>query len=160
MVPFICFLQNVSFSFSTLLEFGRANLCVSQIGILTSNLVWINPCCTMCDIFLQFYSNQILRTWYITLFQCIRFWCCLTRSVFKKLFCILILAKNKVKIVVNILWFAAKNHIFANEQKWHVGKLRSWVIIIVPHVEWTLVYFYSCHSNGALKTTLSVLFNF
>ena len=28
MVPLICFLQNVSFSFSTLLEFGRANLCL------------------------------------------------------------------------------------------------------------------------------------
>ena len=69
-----------------------------------------------------------------------------------------ILAKNKVKIIVNIPWFVIKNHTFASEQKWYVGKLRSWVIIIVPHVKWTLLYFHSCHSSGALKTTLSVLF--
>ena len=81
----------------------------------------------------------------------------LNPSVFKKVFWT-ILTKNKVKIVVNILWFVIKNHTFANEQKWHVGKLRSWVIIIVPHVKWILLYFYGCHSNGALKTTLSVLF--
>ena len=81
----------------------------------------------------------------------------LTPSVFKKVFWI-ILAKNKVKIVVSIPWFVIKNRTFANKQKWHVGKLRSCVIIIVPHVKWTLLYFYGCHSNGALKTTLSVLF--
>ena len=30
-----------------------------------------------------------------------------------------------------------KNHTFTTEQKWHVGKLRTWVIIKVPHVKWT-----------------------
>ena len=82
-----------------------------------------------------------------------------TPSVFKKVLRA-ILAKKKMKIIVNMLWFAIRNHIFANEQKWNVGKLRSWVIKIVPHVEWTFLYFYSCHSNGALKPTLSVSFNF
>ena len=78
-------------------------------------------------------------------------------SVFKKV-AWTILAKNKVKIIVNIPWFLIKNYTFASEQKWHARKLRSWVIIIVPHVKWTLLCFYICHSNGALKTTLSVLF--
>ena len=41
----------------------------------------------------------------------------------------------------------SKKHIFANEQKQHVGKLSSSIIIIVPPVELTFVYFYSCHSN-------------
>ena len=57
-------------------------------------------------------------------------------------------------------WFTVKNHIFANEQKWHVGKLKSWVIITSPHVERTLIHFYGCHSNGALRTILSVLLDF
>ena len=78
-------------------------------------------------------------------------------SVFKKV-AWTILAKNKVKIIVNIPWFVIRKRTFTSEQKWHVGKLRSWVIIIVPHVKWTLLYFHSCHSSGALKTTLSVLF--
>ena len=63
-----------------------------------------------------------------------------------------VLAKNKVKIIVNIPWFAMKNDVS--------GNLRSWDIIIVSHVEWTLAYFYSCHINEALKTTLSALFDF
>ena len=33
-------------------------------------------------------------------------------------------------------------------------------MITAPHVEWTLIYFYGCHSNGDLKTTLSVSLNF
>ena len=81
----------------------------------------------------------------------------LTPWVFKKLFWT-IFAKNELKIVVNIPWFVIKNHTFATEQKWHVDKLRSWVIIIVPHVKWTLLYFYSCHSNGVLETTLFYFF--
>ena len=76
-----------------------------------------------------------------------------TPSVFKKVLRA-ILAKNKMKIIVNMLWFAKLRKLE------NVGKLRSWVIKIVPHVEWTFLYFYSCHSNGALKTTLSVSFNF
>ena len=63
-----------------------------------------------------------------------------------------VLAKNKVKIIVNIPWFPVKNDVS--------GNLRSWDIIIVSHVEWTLAYFYSCHINEALKTTLSALFDF
>ena len=50
--------------------------------------------------------------------------------------------------------------IYLNEQKWHFWKLRSWVIITDPHVEWTLLYFYGCHGNRALKTTLSALLDF
>ena len=61
-------------------------------------------------------------------------------------------------MVVKIPWFVIKNYTFVTEQKRHVGKLRSCVITIVPHVKWTLLYFYGCHSNGALKTTLSVSF--
>ena len=38
MVAFIS-MQNVDFSFSTLLEFGRPNLGAPQIGILTPNQV-------------------------------------------------------------------------------------------------------------------------
>ena len=56
----LIYLQNVSFSFPTLLEFWRPNLGVPQIGILTSNQVLINPWCAICDIFLKLYSNQIL----------------------------------------------------------------------------------------------------
>ena len=81
----------------------------------------------------------------------------LTPSVFKKVFWI-ILAKNKVKIVVSIPWFVIKNRTFANKQKWHVGKLRSCVIIIVPHVKWTLLYFDSRLGNGDLKTKSPVFF--
>ena len=81
----------------------------------------------------------------------------LTPSVFKMVFWT-ILTKNKVKIIVKIPLFVTKNHIFAKEQKWLAGKLRSWVIIIVPNVKWTLLCFYSYHSNGALKTALCVLF--
>ena len=53
-------------------------------------------------------------------------------------------------------WVALKNHIFANEQKWYDGKLTSRVIITAPHLEWALIYFYGCHSNGTLKTKKSV----
>ena len=61
-------------------------------------------------------------------------------------------------MVVNIPLSVIKNHTFATERIWHVGKLRSCVIIIVSHVKWTLLYFYGCYSNGAWKNTLSVLF--
>ena len=81
----------------------------------------------------------------------------LAPSVLKKVFWT-ILAKNKVKIIVNIPWFIIKNHAFAKEQKWDVGKLRSWVIVIVPLVKWTFLYFCSCHRSRALKVTWSVLF--
>ena len=57
-------------------------------------------------------------------------------------------------------WFAVKNHIYVNEQKWHAEKLRSWIIITAPHVEWNLIYFYGCHGNGALKSPLCVLLDF
>ena len=112
---------------------------------------------TISIFFKQVYTNQILWAWYITLLKCTRLKCWFIPSVFKKVFWT-ILAKNKVKIIVNIPWFVIRKRTFTSEQKWHVGKLRSWVIIIVPHVKWTVLYFYSCHSNGALKTTLSVLF--
>ena len=48
-------------------------------------------------------------------------------------------------------------HALICSKKRHVGKSSSWVIITAPHGDWTLTYFYGCHDNGALKTTLSVL---
>ena len=52
-----------------------------------------------------------------------------------------ILSKNIVKIIVTTSSFAIKNHEFANEQKWHVGKLRSWIIIISFSCRMTFVIF-------------------
>ena len=94
-------LQNVDFSFSTLLEFGRPNLGVPQIGILTSNQVQINPCCTICDIFFNSILTEFCELDIPLCFNVLDYNVGLTPSVFKKVFWT-ILTKNKVKIVVNI----------------------------------------------------------
>ena len=66
-----------------------------------------------------------------------------------------------LEYALHALIYSKKSYVCKGiDMKWHVGKLRSWVIITGPHVEWNIVYFYGCHSNGALKTTLSVLLDF
>ena len=39
-----------------------------------------------------------------------------------------------LEYALHALIYSKKNHIFANEQKCHVGKLRAWVTITAPHV--------------------------
>ena len=152
----IC-LQNVSFSFSTLLEFWRQNLGVPKSAYWPQIRSRSTPVVKHAIFFYNSIVTKFCELDISLCFNVLDYNVGRTPSVFKKVFWTIV-ANNKVKIVANIPWFIIKNHTFANEQKRHVGKLRSWVIIIVPHVKWTLLYFHSCHSSGALKSTLSVLF--
>ena len=156
MAALIC-LQNVSFSFSTLLEFWRQNLGVPKSAYWPQIRSRSTPVVKHAIFFYNSIVTKFCELDISLCFNVLDYNVGRTPSVFKKVFWTIV-ANNKVKIVANIPWFIIKNHTFANEQKRHVGKLRSWVIIIVPHVKWTPLYFHSCHSNGALKTTLSVLF--
>ena len=134
----IC-LQNVSFSFSTLLEFWRQNLGVPKLTY------WFQIRSRWTPVVKHaiFFHNYIVTKFCdLDISLCFNVLHCnvgRTPSVFKKVFWTTI-ANNKVKIVANIPWFIIKNHKFANEQKRHVAKLMSWVIIIVPHVNWTLSF--------------------
>ena len=135
----IC-LQNVSFSFSTLLEFWRQNLGVPKSAYWPQIRSRSTPVVKHAIFFYNSIVTKFCELDISLCFNVLDYNVGRTPSVFKKVFWTIV-ANNKVKIVANIPWFIIKNHTFANEQKRHVGKLRSWVIIIVPHVKWTLLIF-------------------
>ena len=134
----IC-LQNVSFSFSTLLEFWRQNLGVPKSAYWPQIRSRSTPVVKHAIFFYNYIVTKFCELDISLCFNVLHYNVGRTPSVFKKVFWTII-ANNKVKIVANIPWFIIKNHTFANEQKRHVAKLMSWVIIIVPHVKWTLSF--------------------
>ena len=124
----IC-LQNVSFSFSTLLDFWRQNLGVPKSAYWPEIRSRSTPVVKHA---ILFYNSIVTKFCELHISLCFNVldYVGRTPSVFKKVFWTIV-ANNKVKIVANIPWFIIKNYTFANEQKRHVGK----VIIIVPHVK-------------------------